>query len=251
MNAIGLFGYTIKWRFLSLFCEYFPPITTIETKHGLIKWYTPGRTPHSRIDGYFIKETENFALIDSFPVGSVFWDVGANCGTYSMYAAKKGDVVIAFEPIAHNYNILTTNIQINFFEDNCTAYCIGLSDHHSFDYLYMQTLDIGKGGGTIGKTVNDRREYFLAEFRQGTLTFPPDGLISMGIPQPDYMKIDVDGLETEILNGAKDVLSNVKGLSIEINPHRADRTELIALIQSHGLKLDKIHGIAQNYIFYR
>lgn len=44
-----------------------------------------------------------------------------------------------------------------------------------------------------------------------------DAVARLGIEQPDYIKADVDGIEHLILKGGLAVLSQVKGVLIEIN----------------------------------
>ena len=44
-----------------------------------------------------------------------------------------------------------------------------------------------------------------------------DAVQILSIPQPDYVKMDVDGIEHLILNGGTQVLKNVKGVLIEVN----------------------------------
>ena len=44
-----------------------------------------------------------------------------------------------------------------------------------------------------------------------------DAVTSLGIPQPDYIKMDVDGIEHLILGGGADVLQNVRSVLVEIN----------------------------------
>ena len=52
-----------------------------------------------RIKTYATKEPETLQWIDEFEKGSVLWDIGANIGLYSLYAAKSRQCrVIAFEP---------------------------------------------------------------------------------------------------------------------------------------------------------
>ena len=55
----------------------------------------------------------------------------------------------------------------------------------------------------------------------------------LGIPQPDYIKMDVDGIEHLILKGAGSVLADAKGVLVEINDQFAEqendaRTYLLA-----------------------
>lgn len=64
------------------------------------------------------------------------------------------------------------------------------------------------------------------------------------IPQPNFMKIDVDGIEHLILSGAKNILSRVDGLLTEVNDDFSEQVDQCKklLIQA-GLELkDKRHA---------
>ena len=64
-----------------------------------LTFYTPNRLSFYRADTFSTKEPETLSWIDNFNSKSNFWDIGANIGIYSCYAAKKKNCnVYAFEP---------------------------------------------------------------------------------------------------------------------------------------------------------
>ena len=74
------------------------------------------------------KEPDTIQWIDEFPEQTVFWDVGANVGVYSLYAATKPGVsVLSFEPLAANFHVLSRNIELNDFGHCVRAYCVALA----------------------------------------------------------------------------------------------------------------------------
>ena len=62
--------------------------------------------------------------------GDVLFDIGANIGTYSLYAASKGVKVFAFEPESGSYAILNNNIKINSYSNYIKALNIALNDRN-------------------------------------------------------------------------------------------------------------------------
>ena len=54
-----------------------------------LTFYVPNRLSYYRSDSFSTKEPETLSWIDSFDAKSTFWDIGANIGIYSWYAAKK------------------------------------------------------------------------------------------------------------------------------------------------------------------
>ena len=77
-----------------------------------------------------------------------------------------------------------------------------------------------------------------------------DFLVGKGIlPQPDYIKIDVDGFEDRVLNGAFATIQKCKGMLVEIDNRHVD---MVQKIKDLGLKLQSQHKRNEeefNYIF--
>ena len=69
----------------------------------------------------------------------------------------------------------------------------------------------GQNYGQDGQTLNK-----IFEFPTIGISMA-DAVESLKIPQPDYIKMDVDGIEHLILKGGASMLRNVKGMLIEIN----------------------------------
>ena len=78
---------------------------------------------------FLSKEPETLEWINSFHPNSVFFDVGANIGLYSIYAAKSVNAeVYCFEPSVFNLPILAKNIYLNGLSDFITIFPLPLSD---------------------------------------------------------------------------------------------------------------------------
>jgi FkbM family methyltransferase len=217
-------------------------IETMATSRGPIKFYCLGALPLWRARTLFTKEPETIEWIDSFGEGDVFWDIGANVGIYSLYAAAhRGIRVVAFEPAAANYYLLNRNIELNGIDDRVQAYCIALSDESGIQMLNMQTPELGGALASFGEPVDNFGKRFAPGFRQGMLGYTVDGFVGMfGPPFPNHLKIDVDGIEDRIIAGAAKTLADprLKSLSIELDSARASETaDIIARIEAGGLKL--------------
>ena len=103
--------------------------SSVEHNGCSLKFTTPNLLCHSRVDTFSIKEPETLEWIDSIPEGSVIWDIGANIGLYSCYAAKHRNCkVFAFEPSIFNLELLARNIFINKLVDRLTIIPLPLSD---------------------------------------------------------------------------------------------------------------------------
>ena len=172
-----------------------------------------------RADTFSSKEPETLEWIDSIPIGSVFWDIGANVGLYSCYAAKKRCCkVLSFEPSVFNLESLARNIFINDLMDKITIVPLPLSNKLQVSSLNMSSTDWGGALSTFGQSYghdgNDLEKIF--EFKTIGLSMD-DAVQRLDIPVPDYIKMDVDGIEHLILKGGSRVLREVAGILIEVN----------------------------------
>ena len=75
--------------------------------HKLLKFYSINKMTKYRIDTFFSKEPDTISWIKSFKANSVFWDIGANIGLYSVYASRISNCqTYAFEPSVYNLELL-------------------------------------------------------------------------------------------------------------------------------------------------
>jgi FkbM family methyltransferase len=199
------------------------PTKAVSTPYGEILFYLAGRVCLYRAETFHTKEPETLRWINEFKDGEVLWDIGANIGCYSLYAARKGHRVIAFEPSGFNYFILMKNIGINQLDDRISALPIALSDHLEIADLQLQYLE-------VGDSCHDYVPYGTPHsprgLRQTTIAFSIDDLTrSFPLQYPNHIKIDVDGIDIQILMGAKNTLADrrVKSVLIEIeSPEQHD-----------------------------
>ena len=76
--------------------------------------HTPTYLTNYRYKTLFTKEPETIEWIDNFKKDSVFYDIGANVGLYSIYASiSKNSKVFSFEPSFFNLELLARNIYSN------------------------------------------------------------------------------------------------------------------------------------------
>ena len=172
-----------------------------------------------RADTFSTKEPATLEWIDEIPSGSVLWDIGANVGIYACYAAKsRACRVFAFEPSVFNLELLARNIFLNDLTGKVTIIPLPLSDELAVNRLNMTTTTWGGALSTFGKTYGQDGEPINKVFEIPTIGLSMvDAVRVLGIPQPDYVKMDVDGIEHLILKGGSSILRNVKGVLVEIN----------------------------------
>lgn len=214
-----------------------------------------------RSENFFIKEPETLKWISSFSKEDIFWDIGANMGVYSLYAAKNGINTFAFEPSFASYWLLNRNISLNKL-NNVSAYCIAFSDKTHATKFSMGDIEAAGACNQLGDYSGEMHYVSLGKidvvFAQGAISFSIDDAISiMGFSQPNHIKIDVDGFENYIIEGALKTLSNpnFKSVLIEINEELSEHLQIIKILQGLGFNFNSYKSFDEsvpyikNYIF--
>jgi FkbM family methyltransferase len=180
-----------------------------------------------RVSTFSTKEPETLEWIDAIPEGAVLWDIGANVGLYSCYAAKSRKCrVFSFEPSVFNLELLARNIFINDLVDRVVIIPFPLSDALKVSTLNMTSTDWGGALSTFGEEYGDDGKAMNKLFEFSSIGMTMDDVVRLlNIPQPSHIKMDVDGLEHLILSGGQSVLRNVSELAIEVNEDFVEQSE--------------------------
>lgn len=205
-----------------------------------------------RAQTYTTKEPETLEWLRRFVKrDEVLWDVGANIGLYALYAAKVcGARVMAFEPEAVNFARLNNNIYLNELSSKITGFNLALGLEERLGHLHLnpmsqqnegsQGLVAGAALHQVGKGVDFSGTPFQAHHLQGVFMTSADRLIDhWGLASPHHMKIDVDGLEEEIVQGCHDMLrrESFKSLLIEVNQKQGDEGPIHRELTSLGFRV--------------
>lgn len=193
----------------------------IDVSHeGLpLRFAAPNPLCRWRYETFSNKEPETLEWINTMPTDSVLWDIGANVGLYSVYAAKKRNCKIwAFEPSVFNLELLARNIFLNDLTDQICIVPIALSDILGSSQMRMTSTEWGGALSTFRETFGWDGGMIRQVFEFKTIGLSmTDAAEKLSIPQPDYIKMDVDGTEHLILKGGSEALKKVKGVLIEVN----------------------------------
>jgi FkbM family methyltransferase len=213
---------------------------SISHKGHDFKFAAYNRLSSYRAESFSSKEPETLEWIDSIDENSVLWDIGANVGLYSIYAAKtRAAQVYSFEPSVFNLELLARNIYLNHLTDRVCIVPIALTDTTNVNYLKMTTTEWGGALSTFEKDFGWDGKKLDVTFDYQTIGISLDEVgKSLQLKAPDYIKMDVDGIEHLILQGGEQVLKAVKGVLIEVNDNFEDQAEKCnSLLMNCGLKL--------------
>ena len=178
---------------------------TIEKKNFKIKFYVPNELCEFRVNTFYSKEPETLDWIDSFKDDTIFWDIGANIGLYSCYAALKKKIkIIAFEPSVFNLEILAKNIFLNNCVEKINIVSLPLGENNNFNKFRMSNTFQGGALSSFDKNIDWKGDKIDSVFEYTILGSSIDDLLkNFKLEYPDYIKIDVDGLEHIILKMLK------------------------------------------------
>lgn len=240
------------------------PIYVATHKGETYKLACPNPLTLWRARTYFSTEPETLKWIESFDPSETLFDIGANVGLYSIYAARRGVKVLAFEPQAHNYALLNTNLELNALDNKVMALNLAMSDRDSLDFLYLPKSEAGAALNNFGEPRDLQHKPFTAAFKQGALSFSIDSFVEK-FPQtfPNHIKIDVDGIENAIVNGAQRTLRDgrLKSVLLEINEALPSDRAMVDRVLGAGFRLlpkersamfaGGAYDMFWNYIFVR
>lgn len=186
-------------------------------------------------------EPDMLDYIDSLPRGACFWDIGANVGLYSIYATLgEGVQVLAFEPGAANYAALNRHIEINGLQEQIFAYPIACGALTKLGTLNMESSAEGSSFSQFEAEKDQFGRPLNVTFRQGAVGYSVDDFMAtFQPPAPTHVKIDVDGLESDILVGGAETFGSgsVQSMIIEVEDDRnppTQRERILALMAEFG-----------------
>lgn len=179
---------------------------------------------------------------EKYGVDDVFYDVGANIGYFSIFAALKTRVrVYAFEPESLTFASLNRNIFYNRVSDHVVGLPVALTSTESISFLNLKKFVPGNAYNTLGSAVDFRGMPFEAEYRQGSIGMSLDYLLAQfAPPAPNHIKIDVDGNEADIIRGMPATLlaKDLRTVCIELTPERPEHQAILKRLDEAGFTED-------------
>lgn len=216
-------------------------LTEIKLKNGL-RFYV-----RNLMDLWIIKETclnrdyeKNSIMVED---GWTVIDIGAGLGDFAIDVAVRNPntKVIAVEPFLHSFEMLKANIELNGV-DNVEPVFIALSSEAGVGMLY-QTGEAVQHTTTV-KSVLGSIE--AQEIRFETL---PNLLIQLGIERCNYLKIDCEGCEFDLLlQSSEATLKAIDHICLEYHNGFTDKShhDLINHLEKNRFKIrvtpNPVHG---------
>lgn len=173
------------------------------------------------------KEPWTTNWIDRFvKEGDVFYDIGANVGAYALIAAAvtQGKAsVFAFEHSFSTFSALNRNVILNGYEKAVTCLPFALWSDTGLDVFNYRDIQSGAALHSVGEMPFGKGGESEPDARMKIAVFRLDDLIKqLGLPPPNHIKIDVDGGERHVLEGAAETLADPSLRSVMIEVSQTD-----------------------------
>ena len=243
-------GEVDRRNFLRATFDEIPPLSHIEL-HAAAK---PRKLDYEHADIYMrvMTDAEEFRLRackkepftlewihNSIRDGDVLYDIGANVGAYSLIAAKKPGGrarVFAFEPSYATMATLCANIVLNDVAELVTPVPVALTSDTGLTVFGLRNLEPGAARHVLGAGASANGPVL---YEQPVIAFRLDDLIELlRLPMPAHIKLDVDGAELAVLEGASSTLSSPVLRSMLVEVAASASGGVAGILARHGFRLE-------------
>jgi FkbM family methyltransferase len=200
---------------------------------------------YQRAAQYLTKEPETIAwLRANLRPTDVFLDIGANVGTFSIFAANhitdKGHVY-ACEPHLPTTVQLLQNVAANGLSERVSVISIAASGEDAFLPFRYKRWRQGASGSQLGVEDGPTMANHVGTELKAALSI--DSMVEKGVIRPpNLVKIDTDGIELAIVSGMKKLMSgSQRPRSILVEVQQGEFEKQKALMKSCGYELSATH----------
>jgi len=188
------------------------------------KWIV-GSSPHGCWIGTYERSNQRF-LRDSISEGALVVDIGANVGFFTLIASRRvgeSGRVIAVEPFPRNIMLLRWHLALNDCS-NVEVAEVAMADEYGTERMKSEGSPCGVALSSAGDL----------EVRIETV----DGLLDgLGLQQPTFLKIDVEGAEDRVIAGAMRALAGPRRPALLIATHGSEKhARVLSMLQDLGYR---------------
>lgn len=208
--------------------QYPPHIAVKQCRYGPMMYFRNDRYIGKLFDLYGeFAERELTVLRGIIESGDVAFDIGANIGAYTIpLSGMVGPAgrVVAFEPARQVFNVLCANVAMS-----------------GANNILVHQKAVGRSTGTAKMPVYvmEEPENNFGVSTIGTRVGEPVSVVSMdscGFKRCDFIKIDVEGMEADVLAGARRTISEFRPVMWVENDRPKKSADLISKIHEMGYR---------------
>jgi len=164
-------------------------------------------------------------------------DVGASTGCYTLLSALHPDLTVwAFEPVTLTYQVLNENVKLNGLQNKVSTHPVAVGNYDGTGVAHVVKADGGKGVSIV----NGTPEYHKVTEAVPVRVIKLDRFCKQNDIVPTVLKIDVEGAEQLVLEGAAHIIEKYHPFIIaEYSQQNADQfglaaNKIIEMLESWG-----------------
>lgn len=208
-----------------------------------VSFHVDSPITRKRFYSFLTKEPDTIEWLNTLGGDDVLWDIGANIGIYAFPAAVRCREVWAFEPHPANYHDLWRNTRIN---PSLTVHPVHLALGKTLELaqLYIPDTSPGAAMTSISSVGYRGRPIHPDTYSVPVPAINGDLLVRLGPTPPTVVKIDVDGIEPDIIDGMAGLLkTHIREALVETDAHRSGHNEMIAFMEKLGFSFDPVRAM--------
>lgn len=152
-----------------------------------------------------------------------FFDIGAGIGEYGMLMGQKGKHVFLFEPLDTSYRTISMNLRTNRL-NTIRAFNFGLGNENTQTSFVVHPVNTGASHAlTPGESIPEGFRLAKVEIRKLDAIAPE---LKLNQDKPILIKIDVEGMEADVLRGAAQFLQSCKDVMIILEDTHSGNTPI-------------------------
>jgi FkbM family methyltransferase len=245
IKAVGVFIVFSNW--ITYFMDYLKRLPgrydLFRVRDGTLLFFRP-----ATLDRFAITETWVYGIYNptgyEINYGDTVVDIGAHIGSFAVYAGRMAKRVVAYEPVPENYKVMEMNLELNGMSNVTSIHgCVG--GKRTSKRIYISE------GNTCGHS-----EFHLCggtRYIDVKSTSLDNVFIDNNLGRIDFLKIDCEGGEYEILNNTSmHALNRIDKIAMEYHEfdgHRAE--ELIKILKTAGFDVTIKPGNSIGMIYAR
>lgn len=168
-------------------------------------------------------------LFNACDPNTIFVDIGANIGYFSLLAASRGIQTVAFEPVTANYSLMEKSIADNGYEKYIQSYRVPLSDKQEKITINVSSYNMG-----LCSTTRELHQDNFS-YSETMIAEPLDSYFGASTQNNLIVKIDVELHEKKVLRGMEQTLTSGKVSHIILEISEYD-SEIFDLLRTHGFQ---------------
>ena len=137
--------------------------------------------------------------------------------------------------------VLSKNIYCNNLSDKIIIIPLSLTSETKISSFNMSKIEVGGARSSFSENYDEEGNVFNPVFKYNTLGISGNDFVKkFNIDKPDYIKIDVDGIEYLVLNGLSEILDDTSSILIEVTESfKSKKKKIKEFLEHRGFTLEK------------